>query len=337
MVRFWLVLFVLFLTTVFFSLKFGFTQISFKELFETFKDSSNSSFSYIVFELRLPRMLAAFFVGAALSLSGVILQSILKNPLASPFTLGLSQGAAFGASFSIIILSSTTISLSFLGDINLVVLGAFLGSIFASSVILLLSLIKEINSESLILSGVAMASFFAALTMLLQYFASDNELASAVFWTFGDLSKGKYQEIIFLALITLFSLIFMLLKAWDFNAIIWDENYSKSLGVKTWSLRIYAIFIASLLSAVATSFYGVIGFVGLVAPHIIKIIYSHAKHHFLFLASSFLGGVFLMVSDLLAREILSPINLPVGILTAFVGVPLFLYIIIRKSFNDRAG
>ncbi|RXJ77090.1 ABC transporter permease [Arcobacter sp. F155] len=336
MFKFWFLLIFLFFLVLVFSLKVGYTDIGFLELFNTLsKPNVESNFSHIIYELRLPRMIAAFVVGISLSLSGVILQSILKNPLASPFTLGLSQGAAFGASFSIIILSSTTITITYLGELNLIVIGAFFGSILAASIIIGLSFIKEITPESLILSGVALASLFGALTMLLQYFANDNELASAVFWTFGDLSKGTYTEIIILAIVILISLIFVMYKAWDFNAIIWDENYSKSLGIKTWTLRVYAIFIASLLTSVATAFYGVIGFVGLVAPHVIKIIYPHAKHHFLFLSSSFLGGVFLMCSDLLARQILSPINLPVGILTAFVGVPLFLYIIIRKSLNDR--
>lgn len=337
MIRFWFFVFVIFVIVSFLSLKIGFTSIGFNEFINVLLNPNvKPEFAYIIFDLRLPRMVAAFFVGFALSLSGVILQSILKNPLASPFTLGLSQGAAFGASFSIIILGSNSVSFLFLRDLNIVVIGAFLGTIFASSLIVGLSFIKEINSQSIILSGVAIASLFSALTMLLQYFANDNELASAVFWTFGDLSKGKYSEILTLSFVTTVSLVFLMFKAWDFNAIIWDENYSRSLGVKTFSLRIYSLLITCLLTAVATSFYGIIGFVGLVAPHIIKIIFPHSKHHFLFLSSAFLGGVFLMFSDLLAREILSPINLPVGILTAFVGVPLFLYIIIKGSINARA-
>jgi len=335
-IKFWTILTFLALFIVVLTLKLGYMEHSFSTIFQTLLNSdSNESLSYLLWELRIPRMLAAFAVGAILALSGAILQSILRNPLASPFTLGLSQGAAFGASFSIIVLGSATISIGFFQDISLVVVGAFLGAIVSSLLVLGFSMIKNISSEGLILAGVAIAAFFNAATMLLQYFSTDNQLATAVFWTFGDLSKGKWTEILLVFIFWLGGMIFVFIRGWDFNTIVWGETHAKSLGVKIWSLRIYALLVASLLTAIATAFFGIIGFVGLIAPHIIKLIFENQKHHFIFFASSILGGIFLMAADLLAKEILSPISVPVGILTAFTGVPLFLFILIRRVMRGR--
>ncbi|QDF29706.1 FecCD family ABC transporter permease [Halarcobacter anaerophilus] len=316
------------------TLKLGYVEMSFKQSFNAlFFNSQNSNLTYLIWELRIPRMLSAFCVGAVLALSGAILQSVLKNPLASPFTLGLSQGAAFGASFSIIILGSATFSIA--GEnISFIVIGAFVGALISSLFVLIFSTIKKINSQGLILAGVAIAAFFNAATMLLQYFSNDDQLAAAIFWTFGDLSKGKWTEIIFVSSFWLIGMFFVILRGWDFNTIVWGDNHAKSLGVKVFTLRIYALLFSSLLAAIATAFYGIIGFVGLIAPHIIKLLFENPKHHFLFFSSSILGGVFLMGADLLAKLVLSPITIPVGILTAFAGVPLFLFILIKRSLRD---
>ncbi|QKF82979.1 FecCD family ABC transporter permease [Halarcobacter ebronensis] len=332
---FWIatILFAFFIVML--TLKVGYINSSFSEVFNVlFFTSTNENLSYLLWNIRIPRMLAAFSVGAVLALSGAILQSTLRNPLASPFTLGLSQGAAFGASFSIIILGSATFSFGIFQNVSYIVIGAFIGALISSMIVLLFSIIKGVSSEGLILAGVAVAAFFNAATMLLQYFSSDNQLAAAVFWTFGDLSKGKWVEISLVCTFWLIGMVFVIIRGWDFNAIVWGDTHAKSLGVKVWTLRIYSLLFSSILAAIATAFYGIIGFVGLIAPHIIKLLFENPKHHFLFFASSFLGGIFLMASDLLAKQILSPISLPVGILTAFAGVPLFLFILIKRSMRD---
>ena len=332
---FWI--FFVFIAFVIFSLtlKVGYADISFVQSFQAlFFLSKDDPFSFIIWDLRILRMVSAFCVGAVLALSGAILQSVLKNPLASPFTLGLSQGAAFGASFSIIMLGSSTFSIAGVENLSYVVVGAFIGALVSSTFVLMVSMIKGVNAQGLILAGVAIAAFFNAATMLLQYFASDHLLVAAIFWTFGDLSRGTWTEIAIVCSFGVIGTVFVILKGWDFNTIIWGDTHAKSLGVKVVQLRIYALIITSLLAAVATSFYGIIGFVGLIAPHIIKLLFENAKHHFIFFSSSMLGGVFLMGADFLAKEILSPINIPVGILTAFTGVPLFLFILIKRSMRD---
>lgn len=333
--NFFIVIFLIALLIIFFTLKVGYVETSIGQLFEAlFFKSNENNLSYLIWELRVPRMLSAFCVGAALALCGAVLQIILRNPLASPFTLGLSQGAAFGASFSIIVLGSSTFSFGIFENMNSVVLGAFIGAIISSVFVLLFSMIKGINSQGLILAGIAIATFFNAAIMLLQYFSNDNQLAATVFWTFGDLSKGKWNEIIWVFSFWIFAMIYFILKSWDFNAIIWGEAHAQILGVNVWNLRIFTLIISSLLAAIATAFYGVIGFVGLIAPHIIKLLFENPKQNFLFFSSSILGGIFLMLADILAKQILSPISLPVGILTAFAGVPLFLFILIKRSTRD---
>lgn len=333
--NFFIVIFLIALFIIFFTLKVGYVETSIGQLFEAlFFKSNETNLSYLIWELRIPRMLSAFCVGASLALCGAVLQTILRNPLASPFTLGLSQGAAFGASFSIIILGSTTFSFGIFQNLNSVVLGAFIGAIISSSFVLLFSMIKGLNTQGLILAGIAIATFFNAAIMLLQYFSNDNQLAATVFWTFGDLSKGKWNEIIWVLSFWIFAMIYFILKSWDFNAIIWGEAHAQSLGVNVWNLKIFTLIISSLLAAIATAFYGVIGFVGLISPHIIKLLFENPKQNFLFFSSSILGGTFLMLADILAKQILSPISLPVGILTAFAGVPLFLFILIKRSFRD---
>lgn len=335
MKSFWFLMILFFIVSIIFSLQSGYINTDFKDIVSVLLGTSNNNnLSYLIWELRIPRMLSAFCAGATLALSGAMLQSILRNPLASPFTLGISQGAAFGASFSIIFLGSATISIYTFKDINIVVIGAFVGAVISSFIVLFFSIIKGINSQGLILAGVAIAAFFNAATMFLQYFSTDNQLATAIFWTFGDLSKGKYMEIIIVSSFWLLGMTYAFIRSWDFNTIIWGDAHAKSLGVNVWSLRIISLLIASLLAAIATAFYGIIGFVGLIAPHIIKLLFHSPKHHFLFFSSSFLGGIFLMISDVLAKQILSPINLPVGIFTAFAGVPLFLFILMKRSKHD---
>jgi len=332
---FWLLMFLLLVVLFSLTIKIGYVEISFLQSWKAlFFQSEDRALSYLIWELRVPRLLSAFCVGAVLALSGAILQSVLKNPLASPVTLGLSQGAAFGASFSIIILGSTTFSIAGVENISYVVVGAFIGALVSSIFVLIISMVKGVNSQGLILAGVAIAAFFNAATMLLQYFSNDHQLAAAIFWTFGDLSRGKWTEVIIISFFWILGSLFIIVKGWDFNTIIWGDTHAKSLGVNVINLRIYALIFSSLLAAIATAFYGIIGFVGLIAPHIIKLLFENPKHHFLFFSSSMLGGIFLIGADLLAKEILSPITIPVGILTAFAGVPLFLFILIKRSLRD---
>ncbi len=287
----------------------------------------------IIKNVRLPRIVTAIFVGASLAVSGAVMQCILKNPLASSFTLGISQGAAFGAAFAIIylgagVLHRTGESLTILNP-YIVPVFAFFGSLISVLVIIFLSKIKEMSPEAMILAGVAMASFFQASTMLMQYFAQSEVLiASVVFWTFGDVARTVWKEIaiIVVAFTTVFAIFFR--RRWDYNALLGGEEVAKTLGVEPKNVRLEGLFLSAFLTAICVSFTGIIGFVGLVSPHIIRILVGE-DYRFLIPLSAIAGALMLLLADTFGRIVISPVTIPVGIVTSFVGAPMFVYLLVR--------
>ncbi len=335
---FWLVMTFLLFLFVMLGVKHGAVQSSWGEaLMALFRTGNNDDLIYFIWHLRLPKILAALAVGGALAVSGVILQNILRNPLASSFTLGLSQGAAFGATFSIIVMGSGMGSGLLMGNLGMVAFGAFAGAMLSALIILLFSFVKGMTPQGLILAGVAMSAFFSACTMLLQYFSTDTQLAAAVFWTFGDLGKGSWSEALTVLAVMAAGVLFALRHSWDYNAVQWGEMHAEGLGVEVKKIRIYSLIVTSLMSAFATAYYGVIGFVGLIAPHMVRMMFRHTGHSFLIPASALLGGVFLLGADTLAQMVFYPLALPVGVITAFAGVPMFLFILMKRSIKNGKG
>ena len=292
-----------------------------------FGSSGDESLRYFVLHLRLPKVCAALAVGASLALTGTMLQNVLNNPLASSFTLGLSQGAAFGASFSMIILPAA----GGLAGLSIVALGALAGSFAAALLILAFSMMRGMGPQGLILAGVALSTLFGAATMSLQYFATDSQVAATVFWSFGDLSRGSWREVALVGLVLLAGLVFSLRHNLDYDALSWGDAQATALGVPVLRLRCASLFMASLMAAFATAFYGVIGFVGLVAPHMVRLTFPHAGHFFLLGCSALFGACFLLAADLVAQTIIYPALLPIGIVCAFTGVPVFLCILFRGA------
>ncbi|MCX7769912.1 MAG: iron ABC transporter permease [Proteobacteria bacterium] len=318
----------------FYSLKVGSINISFKEILSTLLFEEKSEYRHVIWDIRFTRSVGAIIAGAGLGVAGVIMQNVLRNPLASPFTIGVSQGAAFGAAFAIIILGAgqTHITGNEMVTVNnpyLVTISAFIFSLLSVVFILMLSSLKNITKESIILAGVALSSFFGAGTMFLQYFASDFQVSATVFWTFGDLGKANwyYNKIMFLAFMIPF--VYFLIVRWDYNAIQWGDESAKSLGVNVERLRVISMLLSSLIVAVITSFLGIIGFIGLIAPHIMRFLVGN-DYRFLIPYSALAGSFLLLLSDIVAREVLKPVVLPVGIITSFAGAFLFLYLLIFK-------
>jgi iron complex transport system permease protein len=288
---------------------------------------------HVLWSIRVPQALAALLAGACLGLAGTAMQNVLRNPLASPFTLGISQGAVFGATFAIIVLGAGTAAAANTERVAawspyILVGCAFAGSLVTVAALVLLSSLRDLSPAALILAGVALSAFFGSATMLLQYFASDTQVASAVFWTFGDLKKAQWPELAVIAMVMLPSGAYFLWRAWHFNAMIWGDDTAKSLGVSVYSLRLTALVLAALTASVTTAFMGIIGFVGLIAPHMVRMVIGE-DHRFLFLYAALTGGLLLLVADLLARTVMAPIVLPVGILTSFAGGPVFLYLLMK--------
>ncbi|MBN2231638.1 MAG: iron ABC transporter permease [Deltaproteobacteria bacterium] len=295
--------------------------------------------AHVLHHIRLPRTCAGLLAGAGLGLAGAVMQTVLRNPLASPFTLGVSQGAACGAAFAIIVLGAGSLQSADAGPAvllspSLVVGTAFLGAVVTVVVLVLLGAVRGLNPESLVLAGVALSAFFGAATMLLQYFASDTQVAASVFWTFGDLGKARWPDIALMAAVTGTAFLFFHLHRWDYNALLWGDDTARSLGVAAGRLRFLSLVAASLVCAVTIAFLGIIGFVGLLAPHLMRLLVGQ-DYRYLLPGAALAGGALLVGADILARLLLAPVILPVGILTSFAGVPMFLYLLISRPGGSR--
>ncbi|GFR35422.1 FecCD family ABC transporter permease [Thermobrachium celere] len=315
------------------ALNLGASRTTLINLIGFFRGIDDQDANLILWRIRLPRILAAIVAGAALSISGCIMQNNLKNPLASPFTLGISNAAAFGANVAIILLDagstqSSTKDAVIINNPYIVSICAFVFSIFATFIVIKLAKLKFFSKEAIVLSGVALGSLFTAATTLIQYFAQDYQVAAAVFWTFGDLGRVSYKEVFIMATATLISYIYFYVHRWDYNTLEASDDVAKSLGVDVEKLRLRNLLLVSFTTATAVSFIGVIGFIGLIAPHIMRRIVG-SDLRFLIPTSTVLGSVLLLLSDTLARTIISPIVLPVGVITSFLGAPLFLYLLIK--------
>lgn len=273
----------------------------------------------VVWKIRLPRIISAIVVGWGLSLSGLSIQSLLKNPLGSPSTLGISQGAAFGAAAAIVLFGQQMVS---------VTVFAFAGAMGATAVIMVLAGIRRLSPEAIILSGVALSSLFASATVLVQYLASDTQLAVVVFWTFGDVARAGWSEIGLLTGAVTVSSLFLVSRRWDLNAMAAGEETARGLGVNVARMRLSGMLAAALVAALATAFHGVIAFVGLIAPHIARRMVG-ADHVLLIPFSAIIGALLLLGADTIGRALIGSGALPVGIITSFMGAPMFLYLLIR--------
>jgi iron complex transport system permease protein len=319
----------------FISVGVGSVMIPFSEVFRTLVNHSSGNTEMIIWNIRLPRVLAAAVCGIGLAAAGVVMQSVLRNPLSSPYTLGVSQAAAFGAAVAITLFGAGTLGrlvsdAIIVNNPYLVTICAFLSSLVATSVILLVAKYRSTSPEVMILVGVALAALFTAGTTFLQYFSSAEQIAAIVFWTFGDVGRATWSDLgIIIAVITP-CLAYFMVKRWDYNAIDSGDETAKSLGVDAERVRTVAMFLSSLIATVVVSFLGIIGFIGLVSPHMVRRIIGDDQRYLL-PGSCIAGGITLLCADTVARIIIAPAVLPAGVLTAFLGAPLFLYLLIRGN------
>jgi iron complex transport system permease protein len=316
------------------SVSLGAADISLGEVVLTLVGKTVSKrFDIIVWNIRLPQALSAVVAGAGLAVSGAVMQAILRNPLGSPFTLGISHAAAFGAAFSVMILGSGAMSSQNVGAVTisnpyLTTFMAFLFSLLAAGLIVVVSKVRGASPETMVLMGIALASLFTAGTMVLQFFADDVQLAAMVFWTFGDVSRASWTELGALAVVTGAVTVYFMANSWSYNAIDAGDETAKGLGVKVDRVRVIGMMASSLMAAAIVSFLGIIGFVGLVCPHIVRRLIG-GDHRFLMPATLVVGSIVLLGSDTAARLILAPHLVPVSVLTAFMGAPVFIYLILR--------
>ena len=301
-------------------LMLGSYHVSLQQLVETLLHPERHTIeSQIIFELRLPRILAAFIVGALLALAGAVMQTLLTNPLADPYILGVSGGSATGALLTILLgLSGVWLTM-----------GAFLGAIL--TIILVFGLTfgsRDHSNNRLLLTGVVISAGWGAVISLILSIAPNTDLRGMLFWLMGDLSAAKDLEIG--AIVLILGSILLLPVARPLNLLTRGDMSAQALGVETGSLRVKLYLITSILTATAVTIGGTIGFIGLITPHILRLIIG-SDHRFLLPSSVFLGGAILVVADTVARTVIAPQQLPVGVITALIGVPLFLYLLRREG------
>jgi iron complex transport system permease protein len=304
-----------------FAVSKGAYNLPLEQIFAVLTGHAEPASAVVITHIRLPRVIAALVCGWGLSLSGLTLQSLLKNPLASPSTLGISQGAAFGAAAAIVMFSTERWA---------VTVAAFAGAATAAALILTVSLLRRLSSEAVILAGAALSSLFLSGTILIQYLASETQLAQMVFWTFGDTARSSWTEIGWTAGAVSVATLCLSMLCWDFNALSSGEETAKGLGVPVERTRTIGVLAAASIAALATAFHGVIAFVGLLAPHMARRL-TGDDHRLLIPLSSVLGALLLLAADTLGRTLIDSGTLPVGVLTSFLGAPMFLYLLIREK------
>ncbi len=313
----------------------GSIQIPMGEILRVLTGGGEKMSRTAVMNIRLPRVTAAILVGAALAASGAVMQCVLRNPLASASTLGVSQGAAFGAALGIVVFgggvvnSANATTAITINNPYIVTLCAFVCGSFSTLVVILISnLKKDISPGGLILAGTALSSLFSGGSTILQYFADDTKLGAIVFWTFGNLGSTNWRELLMLAIVFAAAISYFMFNRWNYNAMESGADTARSLGVNTRAVMLISMAICSLMSAVAVSFVGIISFVGLVAPHIMRRFVGN-DYRYLVPCSAVAGALLLILADLVGRTIIAPVILPIGALTAFLGAPMFLFLLFQ--------
>jgi iron complex transport system permease protein len=278
----------------------------------------------ILFSVRLPRILFAGIVGASLALGGVVFQALLRNPLADPYVLGISGGSALGAIAGILIGFSSF----YLG----VPLLAFFGALVTVFLVFVVAggTRKPLLDNSLLLSGVVVNAFFSAAILFFLSIANSMELHSITFWLMGDLSRASFKEIGLSAFCLFAGFILLYAQARKLNLMVQGEETALHLGVNVERTKQLLLIVTSLITAVAVSMAGIIGFVGIMIPHMMRLVFG-SDHRLLLPVSALFGASFLVIADTLARLVLAPAELPVGVITALCGAPYFIFLLKRKS------
>ncbi|NQT05889.1 MAG: iron chelate uptake ABC transporter family permease subunit [Dehalococcoidia bacterium] len=284
-----------------------------------------STLETIVIDIRLPRVLLAGLVGAALAAAGATYQGLFRNPLADPYLIGVAQGAALGAVIGFL-LPSGWHALGF----GIIPLLAFTGALISTTVVYLLARVgKTLPVTTLILAGVALGALLSSIVSYL-IISSGDKLHSIMFWLMGSFSLSQWSEVIMVLPYMLVGLVVLLLYARSLNLMQLDEEQAQQLGINVERLKLVLLGAATLITAAAVSFVGIIGFVGIIIPHAVRLIWG-ADYRFLLPLSILTGAIFLILADILARTVLAPVEIPIGVITAICGAPFFLYLLRRRK------
>jgi len=305
----------------------GSTHISLTRAFDRSIPFADNVDAQIFFVARMPRVLTGALVGAALAAAGVVMQALLRNPLATPFTLGVSTGAALGA--ILVITFSTTVSVGVLSPVPLASLG---GALVASAIVYALATRpgRAMSTMVLLLAGVTLNAFFSALILFVQFLADFTQTYRTVRWLMGDLDVGTFGPIVASLPLVLPAFAMFAVLPRSLNLLSVGADSASTRGVDVGRTQRLAFLSASLATGAAVSLAGPIGFVGIVVPHLVRLMVG-VDHRLVLPASAFFGAAFLVGCDLVARTVLAPVEVPVGVVTAMLGGPFFLWLLVRKS------
>ena len=315
----------------------GSSNMTFGDAMDALLGGGTDAQSRIIWKIRVPRILAAVIAGAGLSVAGLVMQTTLNNSMASPSTLGVSNAAVFGANLSIIVFAGGFLSTG--NNIQSFDLGAnpyatsVLAFVFSTaSVLLILGLctVRSFSPNVVVLSGMAIGSVWTAATTILQFYATDVGLSAAVIWSFGDLGRATYRTDAIMLAVVMIGTVYFMLMAWKYNALLSGEATAKTMGVNVEALRFVTLLLASVITAVCVSFLGIIGFVGIICPHVTKKLLGQ-DHRVTLPVSCLMGSLLLLLADTLSRSVGSGSALPVGAITSALGAPFFIAILFGKK------
>ena len=276
----------------------------------------------VIFDLRMPRILAGIIAGAGLAVAGACMQSTLKNPLADPFTTGVSAGASLGATIAIV----AGFSIGGMGIVS----NAFVFSLIPTAMMVLISRMKNASPTMMIMAGIAVMYLFGAITTLLKLWSDPDDLKSLYLWEVGSLGLATWDNIYVMFPVVISGCVVIQFLSRQLNVLATGDENAKALGVNASQLRTIAMIVVALVAATIVSFTGMIGFVGLVCPHVVRIVIG-ADNRYLIPASAFFGIALLLTADLIGRTIISPTIIQVGVITSFLGGPMFLWLLLRKK------
>lgn len=301
--------------------------------FEVFQSSGKDTVAQqaktILFDIRLPRICLAILIGAILAISGAVMQGLFRNPLAAPSLIGVSSGASVGASVVIVLAGAWLQSNTALG-LSLVAVGAFIGSFLVTVLVYRLSTSALGTSvTTMLLAGIAVSALAGAVSGLLSYYADNEMLRQISIWQMGNLSTANWQRVLVLAVVAILVLSLFPRESKSLNALLLGESEARHLGIDVQQVKRKLILLTTLGIGTAVAIGGMIGFVGLIVPHIVRLLIG-PDHRWLLPASALAGGVLLLLADTIARIIIAPTELPTGILTAILGAPFFIMLLVQQ-------
>lgn len=321
------------LLTLLLNISFGSISIPIKDIVKSLigRNASKETWEYIIINYRLPKAITAILVGIGLSISGLLMQTLFRNPLAGPYVLGLSSGSSLGV--ALVILGANMLP-DFLSSILLSSYGTILASCLGSFLVLLMVLLvskKLRDTNSILIVGLMFGSFASAIVGVLTYFSSAEQLQKYTFWSMGNIGNLSWNSITILTISVLIGLILSVFSIKSLNAMLLGENYAKSLGINFKKSRLIIIFATSILTGSITAFAGPIAFIGLAVPHVAKIVFQTSNHFVLFWSTILFGAITMLVCDIFSHISGTEITLPINAITSILGAPIVIYLLLNKQ------